>query len=599
MLTAVVSTILACDSGALPPEAEEAVQQQGWAILPSGLPLLTLHNTKNVSLEASLCEADDWSHMAMFVRKEPASRKPQASDVWMQVMSGPTLLFPSSGKALAEIEPELVDSHDVAVLFHVGELGENLLSNPGDLFKEPAADEPIVTPAEQQHEEDDGSGVWAERDVAGAAPDEGEGDNMIDDIELSLETPLHVLKDLCRRLGLATSGSKAKVLRRLRSHKEVLAKQLATEVAKKMFDESERGPSIPATPVLPSARQQALHAVTHQPFAAWCQACVLGRSRQSPHKDKPQPKENVEEQEPERRHVFFYTFTKERGEEQPGEEAEAEPTSKEEQEAEAEKPDYRDQFGLNLVAGESTTGWITTVPVLAKGSTTLKRVAETLVRTTMQIAGAEDVVLQSDAEPAAKQVVHAVQACRVRLGLRTVPRFVPRASHASNGVAEKAVSTVRRLALTLKAHVEDRAKIKLSGQMPLFSWIMAHAAFLHNRFFTTCKGLPPYEVVHGRRYRGQLVQFGECCVGFYPTKYKGDLQWRKGVWAGINEKNGSHILLTTPAPSKPAPFAGSEESQWVAEKIVTAKGLPGTMGKHKAQKSFVPLVRPWCRIPRP
>ncbi|CAE7403195.1 unnamed protein product, partial [Symbiodinium microadriaticum] len=591
MLTVVVSTILACNSGALPPEAEEAVRHPGWAMLPSGLPLLTLHNTKNVSLEASLWEADDWSHMAIFVRKEPASRKPQPGDVWMQVMSGPTLLFPSSGKALAEIEPELVDSHDVAVLFHVSELGENLLSNPGDLFKKPVVDEPMVALAEQQQAEDDGGGVWSEREVGGPRPEEGEGDNMIDDVELSLETPLHLLKDLCRRLGLATSGSKAKVLKRLRSHKEVLAKQLATEVAKKMFDESERDPSIPATPVLPSARQQALHAVTHQPFAAWCQACVLGRSRQSPHKDKPQPKESVEEKEPERRHVFqidyFYTFTKERGEEeqQPGEEAEAEPASREEQEAEAEKPDYRDQFGLNLVAGESTTGWITTVPVLAKGSTTLKRVAETLVRTTMQIAGAEDVVLQSDAEPAAKQVVHAVQACRVRLGLRTVPRFVPRASHASNGVAEKAVSTVRRLALTLKAHVEDRAKIKLSGQMPLFSWIMAHAAFLHNRFFTTCKGLPPYEVVHGRRYRGQLVQFGECCVGFYPTKYKGDLQWRKGVWAGVNEKNGSHILLSDTGAFETRSLRRlPEDSQWVAEQIVTAKGLPWDYGGSTRRK---------------
>ncbi|CAE7826846.1 unnamed protein product, partial [Symbiodinium necroappetens] len=515
MLTAVVSTILACDAGALPPEAEDAVQQPGWAILPSGLPLLTIHNTKNVSLETSLWEADDWH----------------------------TLLFPSGGKTLAEIEPELVDSHDVAVLFHVEELGENLLSNPGALFKEPPADEPMVAPADQQQDEDEGRGVWAERDVAGQGPEEDERDNMIDDVELSLETPLHVLKELCRRLGVATSGSKAKVLRRLRTQKELLAKQLATEVAKKMFDEAERSPDIPVAPVLPSARQQALHAVTRQPFASWCPACVLGRSRQSPHKDKPPPKESPEVKEAERRPVFqidyFYTLTKERGEEeqQPGggEEAEeTEPASKEEQAAEAEKPDYRDQFGLNLVAGESTSGWITVVPVLAKGSTTLKRVAETLVRTTMQIAGAEDVVLQSDAEPAAKQVVHAVQ---------------------------------------------DRAKIKLSGQMPLFSWIMAHAAFLHSRFFTTCKGLPPYEVVHGRRYRGQLVQFGECCIGFCPTKYKGDLQWRKGVWAGINEKNGSHILLSDTGAFETRSLRRlPEEGQWVAEQIVTAKGLPWDYG---------------------
>ncbi|CAE7593501.1 unnamed protein product [Symbiodinium sp. CCMP2456] len=200
---------------------------------------------------------------------------------------------------------------------------------------------------------------------------------------------------------------------------------------------------------------------------------------------------------------------------------------------------------------------------------------------TMQIAGAEDVVLQSDAEPAAKQVVHAVQACRVRLGLRTEPRFVPRASHASNGVAGQAVSTVRRLALTLKAHLEDRAKIKLTGQMPLFSWIMQHASFLHNRFFTTTKGLPPFEVINGRRYRGQLVQFGECCVGFCPTKYKGDFQWRKGVWAGINEKNGSHILLSETVLLRHVPFAGflkPEESQCVAEEIVSAKWLPWDYG---------------------
>eukprot|EP00439_Symbiodinium_sp_Y106_P015244 s7793_g2.t1 len=593
MLTAAVSAIVAYDFGALPPEAEDAVGRPGWAIMPSGLPLLTLHHVKEVSLESSLWETDDWTHMAMFVRKEPASRKPQPGDVWIQVMNIPTLMFPSRGRALAEIDEELVEFHDVAVLLHVDELPNDLLTNPRELFKEADPDVGMCVPAQGHEDDDDGGGVWAERDIAGKAPEPPDGDDdMLDDVPLNVGTSLHVLKDLCRRAGLPTSGSKAKVLRRLKEHKEVLAKQMATEIAKKMFDESERDPHIPATPVLPSARQQALHAVTHQPFQSWCPACVLGRSRQSPHKEQPAAAPGSGSKEPDPRTMiqidFFYTFTRERGEvsdeqapaedraDGPQEEA---PGSGDEAKQDEEKRDHRDQFGLNLVAAESKTGWIAVVPILAKGSSSLKRTTETIVRMAMQIAGADDIVVQSDPEASAKQVVHAVQACRTRLGLTTETRFIPRASHASNGVAEKAISTVRRLALTLKAHLEDRAKIKLSGEFPVFSWIMRHAAFLHNRFFVTSKGLPPYEILNSRVYKDQLVQFGECCVGFHPTKYKGDLQWRKGIWVGVNERNSSHVLLTSEGAFETRSIRRlPEEGQWVAEDIVGAKGLPWDYG---------------------
>jgi hypothetical protein len=69
----------------------------------------------------------------------------------------------------------------------------------------------------------------------------------------------------------------------LKLHLENAESELATEIANKLFREGTRDPDIPHAPKLPSERQQELHNVTHQPFAPWCEACVLGRSRQSPH----------------------------------------------------------------------------------------------------------------------------------------------------------------------------------------------------------------------------------------------------------------------------------------------------------------------------
>ena len=105
---------------------------------------------------------------------------------------------------------------------------------------------------------------------------------------------------------------------------------------------------------------------------------------------------------------------------------------------------------------------------LAKGSSSLKKVSEALTRLSMQVAGATEVVLQGDPEPSIKQVLHAVEACRVKLRLRAV-QLAPAGSHASNGQAEKAVSTVRRNAMTLKCFLERRVSARVSVESILSS----------------------------------------------------------------------------------------------------------------------------------
>ena len=371
------------DSGPLPPELEELSGHQGWHILPSGLPVLINNNVSEVPLENSVWSQDDWAWVACFISKEPATRHPAPGDVWVQAFTVTTEDFERMGRTMKEIDEELGERHDIVLLFHVEEIPKNLLSEPGSFFKDPDLDEPPFLP---ETDRDTGGGIGVEaEDVMGERDPRGHGeeveqDGTLDNVELSVATPLKELKMLCDRLGVAKSGSKNKVLKRLRDHRDVMERQLATDVAKQLFKDRERDPMAMKTPVLPSARQQELHALTHQPFAPWCAACVMGRSRQSPHVGEtganqggdgvPGPIQCVLQID------YCYTFTRSKGEEVDPGGGEANggeaPDGGEDVPPEA-PPDYQDQHGLNMVCCESTTGWVMALPLAAKGTTSLKR----------------------------------------------------------------------------------------------------------------------------------------------------------------------------------------------------------------------------------
>ena len=69
---------------------------------------------------------------------------------------------------------------------------------------------------------------------------------------MAFETPLRDLRALCVRQGLSSSGSKAKVLRRLKQHYEVLERQMAGQLAHKLLHG--RGPQPRLTACSPAAK---------------------------------------------------------------------------------------------------------------------------------------------------------------------------------------------------------------------------------------------------------------------------------------------------------------------------------------------------------
>ena len=594
------------DVGPLPPELEDVVQMPGWHIVPSGLPVLVTHATEELELERSLWDVSDWCWLAVFVKVEVSKGLPKAGDVWVQVMAMETEKFETAPKNLAEIDEELVGKHDTVMVLHVDELPKNLLTEPMDYFKEPVGGEVAVP------EGNDAGGIGEDpMEVVGEGrTHEREQADEIEELEgvrLEEATPLKELKQLCDKMGLPKSGGKPKVLRRLRDHYEILEKRLSAEIARKMYQEAERIPEMPKLPKLPSVVQQQLHNVTHHPFAAWCEACVLGRSKQSAH-PKASPEEPVEEARkvPKIEIDYCYTFTKHRHELQEGEEAE--PKNEEERaggdaddaarraegnepenkaaDPEDDKVDYRDQYGLTLVAAESSTGWLLAIPVLEKGAGALKRVVEQLVRLSLQVAPGQAVLFQGDPEPSIRQIINACEACRSRLGLATEKRWVPRASHASNGQAEKAIQTIRTNGLTLRSFVEARIGASIEGHRHFYPWVMRHAGFLYNRFSVNPRGATSYELMHGRAFRGQLVPLGEQVLYYRPSKHRGDLQWCRGIWLGIHERNGAHLIGTAEGINETRSIRRlPEEQQWSATALLGMKGLPWSyMGRGKRKR---------------
>ena len=135
----------------------------------------------------------------------------------------------------------------------------------------------------------------AEEHAVPAAPDEAEPaeedrpeplsshEVIVDGVTLNSNTTLKVIRTACESLGLAKSGSKAKCLARLHnflSTQELVAQHAASTALK---SETERAAVTLRVPEQPSEEERRAHALTHQPYRAWCEYCIANRARQDSH----------------------------------------------------------------------------------------------------------------------------------------------------------------------------------------------------------------------------------------------------------------------------------------------------------------------------
>ena len=138
--------------------------------------------------------------------------------------------------------------------------------------------------------------------------------------------------------------------------------------------------------------------------------------------------------------------------------------------------------------------------------------------------GYSSICLKADNEGSCKIVKEQVQRKRGALGLSTtLADSVPHA-HETNGAAERAIQTVRRLANTFLDTVRSKAKIDIPHSHRLVSWALKHSSWILNRFHKhSATQRTAFEIMTGFPYSGKLIPFGSSVMAKrLKVKRKGD-----------------------------------------------------------------------------
>ena len=106
----------------------------------------------------------------------------------------------------------------------------------------------------------------------------------VNGVEVTQDSTLAVLRQACTYYNISTSGSKTRCFSRLLEHQKRLELQTLVAAARNAEQEQRRQPVPQRLEQVPDEKTQRPHFLTHTPYAAWCEHCVMHRARQDPHK---------------------------------------------------------------------------------------------------------------------------------------------------------------------------------------------------------------------------------------------------------------------------------------------------------------------------
>ena len=93
--------------------------------------------------------------------------------------------------------------------------------------------------------------------------------------------------------------------------------------------------------------------------------------------------------------------------------------------------------------------------------------------------------------------------------VEVIEQASPEGDHAANGLAEVGVREVKAQTRVLKSHLEERLKRQLDWGEPLATWLVRHSANCLSRYRIQNDGKTPDQRRTGKRWRRQVVEFGE------------------------------------------------------------------------------------------
>ena len=182
------------------------------------------------------------------------------------------------------------DFQGVLTLAHVYAIRPEQLGFNVDPANLPPLAQQVERPADEIEVEAEEREVPVDIEVGEAAPEDRvveapvEHDAVIvEGVSLSLSSSLTNIRLGCESLGLSKCGGKEKCLKRMLEHVRAQELIAATSATVKIQRENSRVPTEQSRPVVPSQSMIDEHALTHYPYADWCEKCVMHKARQDAH----------------------------------------------------------------------------------------------------------------------------------------------------------------------------------------------------------------------------------------------------------------------------------------------------------------------------
>ena len=225
-----------------------------------------------------------------------------------------------------------------------------------------------------------------------------------------------------------------------------------------------------------------------------------------------------------------------------------------------------------LVSRDRKSKWINAAVVPQKGNCAyaIKRLSEDV-----GALGYSRLVLKSDQEPAIKELKARVKMERAE---DIIMEESPAYEHRANGEVERAIQTVQGQVRTLKSALEARYNSPVGQDWSVLPWMVRHAGNAINRYLRGTDGLTAYRRLKGKEFKRETAEFGEGVwymradiVG----KAKLESRWEDGIWLGIHEASGEHIIGTKDGCLKAKDIKRKPEAdRWMLEDVQNMKGTP-------------------------
>ena len=321
-----------------------------------------------------------------------------------------------------------------------------------------------------------------------------------DDLVVTPTSPIKLLRDACKWLGISQAGSKVRMFNRIQCAREWAIKRSVVEAAKDQYRQQyPEVHSIPLPPQ-PSEKDKAEHMLTHTPFQPWCEFCVKSRSRANQHPHVSDPTHDAQREYPTVQCDFFFM--------EPG----------------------KEDAVIALLMVDVWSRYVSVMPLKPRN---MQTVGNALVKFLNDVGHVGKMELAGDNEPVLAAGMRFCQRTRQTLGMETILTWNRTYEKTRTSIAERFVQTVRGLQKTLLSHLESAIQATIPAGHPVIQWAAMHASWLYNRYHVhSSLRTTPFQSLFGRPYRGKIVAFGQNVFGLDPKADKYRPAWIRGAWLG-------------------------------------------------------------------